>query len=51
MLSDTISGMINDMIKSYFQNNDYDYSKWEKEATEYGVDDVDEELLIKYVNE
>ena len=43
--------MTNDELESYFKNKNYDYSKWEKEATEFGVDDVDEELLIKYVNE
>lgn len=43
--------MTNAQLESYFLNKNYDYSKWEKEATTYTVDDVDEELLIRYVND
>ncbi|MBR5427536.1 MAG: putative DNA binding domain-containing protein [Clostridia bacterium] len=43
--------MSNSQLESFFLGKSYDYSKWEKEATEYGLDDVDEELLIRYVNE
>ena len=43
--------MSNSQLESFFLGKSYDYSKWEKEATEYGLDDVDEELLIRYVNQ
>ena len=43
--------MTNAQLESFFLGKNYDYSKWEKEATEYGIDDVDEDLLIKYVNQ
>ena len=43
--------MTNTQLEAFFLNRNFDYSKWEKEATEYGVDDVDEDLLIRYVNE
>lgn len=43
--------MTNAQLESFFLNKAYDYSKWEQELTEFGVDDVDEELLIRYVNE
>lgn len=43
--------MTNAQLESYFLNKSYDYSKWEKEPTEYTIDDVDEDLLIRYVNE
>lgn len=43
--------MNNSQLESFFLGKNYDYSKWEKETTEYGVDDVDEDLLIRYVNQ
>ena len=43
--------MTNAQLESFFLGKSYDYSKWEKEVTEYGLDDVDEELLIRYVNQ
>ena len=43
--------MTNAQLESFFLNRSYDYSKWEQESTEYTVDDVDEDLLIQYVNE
>jgi len=43
--------MTNKQLEEFFLNRNFDYSKWEKEATEYGIDDVDEDLLIRYVNE
>ncbi len=43
--------MTNTQLEAYFLNKNYDYSKWEKEATTYTVDDVDEDLLIRYVND
>ena len=43
--------MSNSQLESFFLGKSYDYSKWEKEATEFGLDDVDEELLIRYVNQ
>ena len=43
--------MTNAQLESYFLNKNYDYSKWEKEPTIYTIDDVDEDLLIRYVND
>ena len=43
--------MTNAQLESFFLGKSYDYSKWEKETTEYGLDDVDEDLLIRYVNQ
>ena len=43
--------MTNTQLESFFLGKSYDYSKWEKETTEFGLDDVDEDLLIKYVNQ
>lgn len=43
--------MTNSQLESLFVNKNIDYSKWENELTEYGIDVVDEELLIKYINE
>lgn len=43
--------MTNAQLESFFINKNYDYSKWEKQSTEYTADDVDEDLLIRYVNE
>ena len=42
--------MTNSQLENFFLNKNYDYSKWEKEKSDYGLEDVDEELLIKYVN-
>ena len=42
--------MTNSQLENFFLNKTYDYSKWEKQVTDYGVDDIDEDLLIKYVN-
>ena len=42
--------MTNLQLENFFLNKNYDYSKWEKTPTNYGLDDVDEDLLIKYVN-
>ena len=43
--------MTNAQLESYFLNKNYDYSKWEKEPTTYTIDDVDEDNLIRYVND
>ena len=43
--------MTNSQLESFFLGKSYDYSKWEKEPTNYGLDDVDEELLIRYINQ
>ena len=42
--------MTSDQLEQFFTNRNYDYSQWEEEITEYTVDDVDEQLLIEYVN-
>lgn len=43
--------MTNSQLESFFLGKSYDYSKWERESTEYGLDDIDEDLLIHYVNQ
>ena len=43
--------MTNSQLESFFLGKNYDYSKWEKELTEYGIDSIDEDLLIKYINQ
>ena len=42
--------MTGDQLEQFFTNRSYDYSQWENQATEYTVDDIDEQLLIEYVN-
>ena len=42
--------MTSDQLEQFFTNRSYDYSQWENQATGYTVDDVDEQLLIEYVN-
>lgn len=43
--------MTNKQLEAFFLNKTYDYSQWETAPTEYGIEDVDEELLIRYVNQ
>ncbi len=38
-------------LQHYFQNRHFTYSDWEEKLTPYGEEDVDEELLIRYVDE
>lgn len=42
--------MSGDELERFFANRNYDYSQWENQTTEYTVDDIDERLLIEYVN-
>ena len=42
--------MTGDQLERFFTNRNYDYSQWETQTTEYTVDDIDEQLLIDYVN-
>ncbi len=42
--------MTSEQLEQFFTNRSYDYSQWENQATEYTFDDVDEQLLIEYVN-
>ncbi len=42
--------MTSDQLERFFSNRSYDYSQWEHTETEYTADDIDENLLIKYVN-
>ena len=37
-------------LESFLLNKNYDYSKWEKKSSGCGIDSVDEDLLIEYVN-
>jgi ATP-dependent DNA helicase RecG len=42
--------MAQNELEEYFENKHFSYTKWEKKLTEYGEEDVDEELLIKYID-
>lgn len=37
-------------LEGYFESKHFSYTKWEKKLTEYGEADVDEELLISYID-
>jgi len=39
------------LLCKYFESKDKTYSKWEEEITPYGIEHVDEELLIQYIRE
>lgn len=38
-------------LQHYFQNKHFTYSDWEEKLTPYGEEAVDEELLIRYIDE
>lgn len=42
--------MTNTQLENFFINKNIDYSKWENEVTPYGIEVIDEELLINYIN-
>ena len=42
--------MAQNELEEYFENKHFSYTKWEKKLTEYGEEDVDEELLIEYID-
>ena len=42
--------MSNAQLENFFINKNIDYSKWENEITQYGVEVIDEDLLINYIN-
>lgn len=42
--------MAQNELEEYFESKHFSYTKWEKKLTEYGEEDVDEELLIKYID-
>ena len=35
----------------FFESKDKTYSKWEEEITPYGIDDINEDLLIQFIRE
>ena len=41
--------MSNNQLQSFFENKEINYSRWENKETEYGVDDIDEDLLIECI--
>lgn len=41
--------MTTQQLKSFFMNKNYDYAKWEQEDSGCGLDIVDEELLIHFI--
>lgn len=42
--------MSNNELEECFLDKDITYSKWEKEITKYTIDDVDENLVINYID-
>lgn len=42
--------MTNEQLESFFLNKTFDYSAWENQLTPYTINDVDEELVISYLN-
>ncbi len=43
--------MDSNMLWKYFELKRKTYSKWEEESTQYGVDDINEELLIQCIRD
>lgn len=43
--------MSNEVLEQFFKDDSIDYSKWENTITEWTIEDIDEERLIKYFNE
>lgn len=41
--------MSNSQLQSFYENKEINYSRWENKETEYGADDVDEDLLIECI--
>lgn len=41
--------MSNNQLQFFFENKEINYSRWENKETEFGVDDVDEDLLIERI--
>lgn len=41
--------MSNNQLQLFFENKEINYSRWENEETEYGADDVEEDLLIECI--
>lgn len=41
--------MSNNQLQFFFENKEINYSRWENKETEYGVDDINEDLLIECV--
>ncbi len=39
------------LLWKFFESKDKTYSKWEEEITPYGIDSINEELLIQYIRE
>lgn len=42
--------MTNTQLEQFFLNKNYDYSKWEKQDSGVNYEEIDEDLLIQYVN-
>ena len=42
--------MTQNELEYCFNNKNISYTKWEKTITQFGADDVDEDLLIKYID-
>jgi predicted HTH transcriptional regulator len=42
--------MTQNELEYFFNNKNISYTKWEKTITQFGADDVDEDLLIKYID-
>lgn len=50
-VNDSDTYMPNNVLEKYFRNKDFDYSKWGNANSQHTVDDVDENLLITFINE
>lgn len=42
--------MTNNELENYFLDKNFTYSEWENELTKYSINDIDENLLIEYID-
>ena len=48
-INEAVVMMSNNQLQFFFENKEINDSRWENKETEYGVDDVDEDLLIECI--
>ncbi|MDO4499805.1 MAG: putative DNA binding domain-containing protein [Erysipelotrichaceae bacterium] len=48
-INDTDILMSSNELQHYFERKEVNYSRWENKETKYGIDDVDEDLLLDFV--
>ena len=39
------------LLEKFFMDKTINYSKWENTLTEYGIEEIDEDLLIQYMSD